>query len=168
MIVYEYRKNKNESIYFPDTWSNEFKENKVTFFIRGTGYKTVSKNKVFEVDNINMPKFNYEKLAEVFEKYGKEVCKQLIWESDCPGAEISYYYIICIAAQAKNPKHLDILREKFDFDVYRHSSKLICLGIYIFPVIEFDKHLHKLGYKEEIHGSINDYLKNVHNLELEF
>ena len=168
MKVYEYRKNKNKSIFFPETWSNEFTSEKVEFFIRGKGYKKVSVNKVIEVADISMNCFRYKTLSDTFQKYGFAVAHELIKHSDCRSAEICYYGYICLAVQSKNPEHLDLLVNKFNFDVRKHVSRLIAFGVYLFPIIKFDECLHKIGYSENKHGSISDYLQNVHNLKLEF
>ncbi len=40
------------------------------------------------------------------------------------------------------------------------DQMFITMGMWLFDIVEFDKFLHKIGYRENAHGSMEDYLRN--------
>jgi hypothetical protein len=169
MLVNCYWKNsKTEPIYFPETWHITRKNGKVEFFKKGDGYKKVAESKVSQFMIEDMRKLDYTKIKNTYDKYGRETTMELLREcpeiKDCEMALPAY---ITIANGAKNTEHLNLL-EKFGFSIRRNVDKLICFGMFSFPVIALDDFCHlEKGYSEEKHGSLKNFLYKYLNIELE-
>ena len=56
-------------------------------------------------------------------------------------------------------KYKDDFYNTFNTPLYKYIDKmLLSMGVYSFDIIGFDDYLHTIGYIENKHGSIKDYI----------
>lgn len=56
-------------------------------------------------------------------------------------------------------KHGTEFKEIFDAEINSFAGKLCLIGIADFDIVEFDKFMHKWGYREDKDGSLADYIE---------
>jgi len=159
MKIYEVKKNRGkETEYYAHDWSSEETTRYYKIFVKGKGYVKILKNNTSVLDIEAKVPWTYAEIRRLWDTYGKHVAYQYCCDNlTC--AEICVPVYMVIAKNCRDPEMLDIIKEKTGFDVYKGSYMMTAYGLFCFPILEFDDHLHKEhGYDEDTHGSMQSFV----------
>lgn len=156
--IYEYTGEDGVKLLAPHTWSTEIKKARIKNFIYGIGPVNWPKKKVIEHEEECPDKFSYAECRRLYDKYNFYIAEHYVQECriTCDISARSYVYI---ARAPKDASVLDMIQDTFKFNIREHTDSLIVFGTFLFPLVEFDDHMHKeFDYKEEEHGSLKDFI----------
>jgi hypothetical protein len=157
MKVYKVTEKDGNEKFYADSYSVEHKKTTINIFVMGKGIVKFPRKKVAELEIEVAEKWSYAELRRILDDHGEHVAKRYA-ERKLPCAECCIRSYLYIAKQSKDPAFMDELAEKAGFEVYRHTSNVICFGIFLFPIAELDDWLKTHhGYTEEDHGSMKDF-----------
>lgn len=131
---------KKENIYIPLNWNNEIKNNVLSYFIYGEGYK---KTKSFKILDEKLPE-KYENnlswfdIILIHDKFGIEISNEYA-ETKTAGI-VSRQTIYGYHFTYKIIK--DIIPNNFNHDFFKclaYDYHLACIGIYLFDIVATDK-----------------------------
>ena len=130
------------------------------YFIKGEGYK---KTLAYDIVEIEIPttKDVFQDIRETSLKYGREICMEYLITNNA----IYWKENIHTAAIKSN---LTRESQKVLQDGFKTKNPLLffdwvclCNGELIIDMPKIDEHMHKeLGYKENLHGSMADFIKS--------
>jgi hypothetical protein len=156
--IYEYAEKGNLPMYAPHSWSTDILKTKVRVFISGQGWMNWPKKMIVEHEEECPNTFTYAECRRLYDTYGFVIAEHYVEECGitCDASAGAY---VCIARGVTEAGDLDMVQDLFKFNIRANTGRLICLGVFCFPICELDEHFHKqFGYEEEKHGSMSDFI----------
>jgi hypothetical protein len=158
--IYEYTKRGEKTLFAPHSHTTDYDstKTKVAVFLRGKGLIKWPRRQVIEHEVECSDTFHYSECALLYKGYGWHVAVEYVKQCRIT-ADIAADSYVCIARSVPDAAVLDEIQETIGFDIRSNTGRLICLGVFLFPICELDDFLKKeYGYTEDEHGSMQDFV----------
>jgi hypothetical protein len=158
--LYEYSPKGEAAVFAPHNFTTDYSstKTKIAVWLQGKGTLKWPRKHVKEHDIECSDGFRYAECRRLYDAYGwwagLEYVKKCRITCDADAGRF-----VCIARSVPDAEILDLIQEKTGFLIRKNTDRLLCLGVFLFPIIELDTHLKtEFGYSEDEHGSMKDFV----------